>query len=72
MSMREIICERWQHYGLLGDKKKNKEQKELFFGAGGKYSQDQLKTRANMLNQMQAAIRLLHQDLEVLIFDLSK
>ncbi|MFY1826004.1 hypothetical protein ACN47A_08835 [Myxococcus fulvus] len=38
-----------------------------YFGRGGRYTLDALKTRANMLGELQAAVRLIHQNLQVLL-----
>lgn len=42
-----------------------------YFGSDGEYALDELRTRANMLNQVQAAVRLIHQNLQDLLFDLT-
>ncbi len=58
--------QRWTHYGQLArpDSKEGKALAALLFGAGGQYSADQLTVRANMLNELQAAVRLLNQELQ--------
>ncbi|MBZ4401184.1 hypothetical protein VZQ01_06160 [Myxococcus faecalis] len=38
-----------------------------YFGRGGRYTLDALQTRANMLGELQAAVRLIHQNLQVLL-----
>lgn len=42
-----------------------------YFGRGGDYTSDELRTRADMLNQLQAAVRLIHQNVQDLLGDLS-
>jgi hypothetical protein len=42
-----------------------------YFGGSGEYALDELRTRANMLNQVQAAVRLIHQNLQELLVDLT-
>jgi hypothetical protein len=58
--------QRWQHYGQLAhpESKQGKELAALLFGNGGRYSADQLTVRANMLNELQSAVRLLNQELQ--------
>ncbi|AKQ63257.1 hypothetical protein A176_000169 [Myxococcus hansupus] len=38
-----------------------------YFGTGGRYTLDELQTRAQMLGELQAAVRLIHQDLQSLL-----
>ncbi len=38
-----------------------------YFGAGGSYTLDELQTRAQMLGELEAAVRLIHQDLQSLL-----
>ncbi|HSZ24926.1 MAG TPA: hypothetical protein VK766_04375 [Cytophagaceae bacterium] len=73
-SVCQHIRERWQQYGMLGDttSKDFGQVQALFFGEGGRYSQDQLRIRASMLNQVQAEVRLMTQDLHILMLELSK
>lgn len=58
--------QRWQHYGQLAhpESKAGQQLAALLFGAGGAYSADQLTVRANMLNELQSAVRLLNQELQ--------
>jgi hypothetical protein len=62
---------RWEKLGDLsgGSKKKNKEV--LYFGKGGWYDKDNLRTRASMLDQVQAAVKLFNQDLQSLILNIN-
>jgi hypothetical protein len=66
--------QRWQHYGQLAhpDSKQGRQLAALLFGAGGEYSADQLTVRANMLNELQSAVRLLNQELQGLLLALNK
>ncbi len=61
--------QRWQHYGQLAKPASDKGQKlaRLLFGPGGQYSADELTVRANMLNELQSAVRLLNQELQGLL-----
>jgi hypothetical protein len=64
---------RWESFGLIGtNAKENERIKALYFGKGGKYTAEELTTRANMLNQLQASVRLMSQDLQTLMLELSK
>ncbi len=58
--------QRWQHYGQLArpESKQGKALAALLFGEGGEYSADELQVRANMLNELQSAVRLLNQELQ--------
>lgn len=59
--------QRWQGFVLTG---LSAEKEQLFFGAGGDYQADDLHTRSNMLNQVQASVRSISQDLQSLILNL--
>lgn len=61
--------QRWQHYGQLAHPESagGRQLAALLFGAGGQYSADQLTVRANMLNELQSAVRLLNQELQGLL-----
>ncbi len=63
---------RWEHYGQLArpDSKEGRQLAALLFGAGGAYSADQLQVRADMLNELQSAVRLLNQELQGLLLAL--
>lgn len=64
------IRKRWREYNELGSIKAtaNSGQIHLLFGSGGIYTSDLLETRSDMLNQLQAAIRLLDQDILQLLY----
>lgn len=61
ITLLQSIKNRWSHY--IFDDEISKEEIALFFGNGGKYTAEDLQDRADMLNQMQASIRSIHQDL---------
>ncbi|MFD1871489.1 hypothetical protein [Hymenobacter bucti] len=65
---------RWQHYGQLArpDSKQGQQLAALLFGPGGQYSAGQLTVRANMLNELQSAVRLLNQELQGLLLAVNK
>ncbi|MFD2574244.1 hypothetical protein ACFSUS_26655 [Spirosoma soli] len=63
-SVRYNIRRRWQEYVL---KKASIEKQQLYFGTGGLYQADDLRTRANMLNQLQSSVRSINQDLQSLL-----
>lgn len=54
---------RWSNYVLANS---DNEKQTLYFGSGGKYTSDELHTRANMLNQLQSSVRSINQDLQSL------
>jgi len=66
--------QRWEHYGQLAhpESKKGQQLAALLFGPGGQYSADELTVRANMLNELQSAVRLLNQELQGLLLVLNK
>ena len=66
--------QRWQHYGQLAhpESKQGQQLAALLFGNGGQYSADQLQVRANMLNELQSAVRLLNQELQGLLLALNQ
>jgi len=65
--IRHNIRQRWQEY-VLQDA--TDEQQQLYFGPGGNYHSDDLHARANMLNQLQASILSINQDLQSLLSNL--
>ena len=66
--------QRWQRYGQLArpESKQGRELASLLFGPGGQYSADQLTVRANLLNELQSAVRLLNQELQGLLVVLNE
>jgi hypothetical protein len=66
--------QRWQYNGPLArpDSDEGRRFSALLFGAGGTYSAAQLSLRADMLNELQSAVRLLHQELQGLLLTFSE
>lgn len=64
---------RWQHYGQLErpDSRKGRAQLALLFGNGGSYDANALHLRSDMLNELQASVRLINQDLRGLLQELT-
>lgn len=62
--LQESIKNRWTQYNFDG--KIDPKAQKLFFDDGGIYTADDLHSRANMLNELQATIRSLEQDLKSL------
>ena len=67
--LQESIKNRWLQYNFDG--KIDAKTQTLFFDDGGIYTADDLYTRANMLNELQATIRSLEQDLKSLSLKLN-
>lgn len=68
-SLRDVMLQTWQEEGKLGESGslREKERKELLFGAGGIYDSEQLHVRETMLHQLESSIQLMHQELETLL-----
>lgn len=69
-TLRNRLIADWQKLGQLPPNSQMEELQEaanLYFGKGGIYNADQLNNRANMLDQLAAAINLLTQDLRLLM-----
>jgi hypothetical protein len=68
-SLRDVMLQTWQEEGKLGESGslREKERKELLFGAGGIYDSEQLHVRETMLHQIESSIQLMHQELETLL-----
>ena len=62
-SPRQTIQERWTKYDKL---KGNQQAEQLYFGTGGAYHIDDLRTRSAMLLQTSLAVRVVAQDLQKL------
>lgn len=62
-NLRIRLKSRWEALEQLGNKKRKKESIDLVMGEGGKYTAELLKKRANMLDQLEAQIGLIKQDL---------
>lgn len=66
-SLRDVIVENWQSFGQVAAHKNNKSKSfHLYFGTGGEYNAVQLKTRADMYDQIGSYITLMKQDLRKL------
>lgn len=67
-SHREQLIKNWIHFAEISSSNKIKgdEKYPLFFGEGGLYNADQLFLRANMLDQTEAQVSLMQQDLSQL------
>lgn len=70
---RDQVLGAWQQGGRLGESgsEKERQRQELFFGPGGRYAASELRARASMLETLEASIRLMHEELEVLIREIS-
>lgn len=70
-SLREITISKWMNLGQVsGDQPKDKQRNlDLYFGAGGKYSAEQLRNRADMLDQVESLVNLMKQDLKELAIE---
>lgn len=73
-SLRVQLAEKWVRFGQIASAKEKNRHKiyELFFGEGGKYSTTQLSNRADMLDQVEANIKLMKQELNLLLIDIEK
>ncbi len=65
-SLRYQIIDKWMSFGQISDSKKKRQLIDLYFGDGGRYTTSQLNNRANMLDQLEAYINLMKQDLKEL------
>lgn len=66
---REQVLDSWHQAGRLGEHGSPDEQnrRQLFFGTGGRYGAAELRARASMLETLEASIRVLYEQLEVLM-----
>ena len=66
---REQVLDSWHQAGRLGEHGSPDEQdrRQLFFGTGGRYGAADLRARASMLETLEASIRVLYEQLEVLM-----
>ncbi|HET6675562.1 MAG TPA: hypothetical protein VFG71_09495, partial [Nitrospiraceae bacterium] len=73
-SPRTEVLNAWRQKGRLGQEGTDDEQqrRELFFSAGGRYASPELRARASMLETLEASLRLMHEELEVLIREVSE
>ena len=65
---------RWQHYGPLAHpgSKASQQLAALLFGPGGTHSADQPAVRADLLYELQAAVRLFDQERQGLLLALNE
>jgi hypothetical protein len=71
-TLRETLIMRWREEGRLGPPGSEDEQHriDLFFGKGGRYTIDELRARAAMLDLLEIDISLMHQGMNRLIREL--
>lgn len=69
----QTIRKRWAKYNQLTKDKPRQQaqQQKLFFGVGGSYHVDDLHTLSNMLTQIEVMVRLVNQDLQKLLVEVS-
>lgn len=68
-SISHNIRQRWITFGYVKDGTPDADVP--FFGSGGHYNEDDLRTRANMLNELQSSVKLISQDLQILLLKIS-
>lgn len=70
-SLRDVMIRAWREEGRLGQSDSRKEQarEALLFGAGGLYDAEDLHVREAMLQELEASIQLMHQDLQTLLHE---
>ena len=63
--LRERLLERWQRFGQVKEPSGKEKAKllNLYFGDGGDYTTSELYNRAGMYDQLEAYVRLIHQDI---------
>jgi hypothetical protein len=73
-SPRDEVLNAWRQKGRLGEQgtEDEKERRQLFFSPGGRYASPELRARASMLETLEASLRLMHEELEVLIREVSE
>ena len=72
-SPRTEVLNGWRQQGRLGERDSEDEARRrlLFFSTGGRYSAPDLRARASMLETLEASLRLMYEDLEVLSRELN-
>lgn len=66
------IKKRWKELKLEDEGSEVSDQeKQLLFGVGGTYTKGMLRTRSSMLNEVQASTRLMNQDLQAFILEIT-
>lgn len=73
-SLARLLVDKWVIFGQISNDKDSTNNKafELYFGQGGKYRADELKNRADMLDQTEAYVALMKQDLKTLAYEVEK
>jgi hypothetical protein len=73
-SPRNEVVNGWRQKGRLGEEGTDdeKQRRHLFFSSGGRYASPDLRARASMLETLEATLRLMHEELEVLIREVSE
>lgn len=68
-SFRETLISQWQEDGRLGKRGSDTEQRRLalFFGEGGIYEIEDLRSRASMLDLLEADVNLMSEHLQLLM-----
>lgn len=72
VSIRQQIIQHWTNFEQVSVRTNKNRSNDIFFGMGGKYSAEQLITRANMLDQLEAHITLMKQDSNDLALELQE
>ncbi len=69
----QTIRQRWAKYDQLsgGKPAQQAQRQELYFGRGGRYHLDDLHVRSDMLGQVASAVRVVNQDLQKLLVEVS-
>ena len=72
-SPRIEVMNAWRQKGRLGQEgtADEEQRRQLFFSTGGRYAAAELRARASMLETLEAALNLMHEELEVLIREAS-
>lgn len=70
-SIRDQIIAHWMDFGQISVASTKEKTKliNIYFGSGGKYSAEQLKNRSNMLDQLEAQISLMKQEIKSLAIE---
>ncbi|MFT2010476.1 hypothetical protein ACMA1I_17510 [Pontibacter sp. 13R65] len=70
--LRQQIIEKWESFGQIDRRKTSSKKKQLqmYFDDGGKYSAEELRNRANMLDQLESHVNLMKQALRNLAIEL--
>lgn len=73
-SFTKLLVDKWVIFGQISNKRENSknEDDQLYFGKGGEYEADELKNRADMLDQTEAYVVLMKQDLKTLTYEIEE